>query len=164
MVGQHARLPDIVPHHREGAAARLPYGGAQYKVSEICGFCVICSPIVLLLKEASPMYIRTTTYAYNPAQADELLQLNDEHLIPRLGQLPVSSATPTAWTRKLAGASPSPFGRVGKPPMAFGQPWAGWCSSSRRSGWSSIPPRSIKSPVRLKEEQQNKGWDDDRPY
>ena len=34
------------------------------------------------------MYIRTTTYAYNPAQADELLQLNDEHLIPRLRQLP----------------------------------------------------------------------------
>ena len=34
------------------------------------------------------MYFRTTTYAYNPAQADELLQLNDEHLIPRLRQLP----------------------------------------------------------------------------
>ncbi len=34
------------------------------------------------------MYIRTTTYAYNPALADELMQLNDEHLIPRLRQLP----------------------------------------------------------------------------
>ena len=34
------------------------------------------------------MYIHTTTYAYNPALADELLQLNDEHLIPRLRQLP----------------------------------------------------------------------------
>ena len=34
------------------------------------------------------MYIRTTTYAYNPAQADELLQLNDDRLIPFLRQLP----------------------------------------------------------------------------
>ena len=29
MVGQHARLPDIAPHHREGAAARLPHGGVH---------------------------------------------------------------------------------------------------------------------------------------
>ena len=34
------------------------------------------------------MFIRTTTYSYNPAQADELLQLNDEQLIPFLRQLP----------------------------------------------------------------------------
>lgn len=34
------------------------------------------------------MYIRTTTYTYDPAREDALRQLNDEHLIPLLGQLP----------------------------------------------------------------------------
>ncbi len=34
------------------------------------------------------MFMRTTTYTYNPAQEEALLQLNDEHLIPLLRQLP----------------------------------------------------------------------------
>ena len=34
------------------------------------------------------MFMRTTTYTYNPAQEAELLQLNDQHLIPLLHQLP----------------------------------------------------------------------------
>ncbi len=34
------------------------------------------------------MFMRTTTYTYNPAQEAELLQLNDQHLIPLLRQLP----------------------------------------------------------------------------
>jgi len=34
------------------------------------------------------VFIRTTTYSYNPLQEDELLLLNDEHLIPLLRQLP----------------------------------------------------------------------------
>lgn len=34
------------------------------------------------------MYIRTTTYAYDPALEEALRRLNDEHLIPLLGQLP----------------------------------------------------------------------------
>ena len=38
--------------------------------------------------KAANVFIRTTTYSYNPAQADELLQLNDDHLIPFLRQLP----------------------------------------------------------------------------
>ncbi len=34
------------------------------------------------------MFMRTTTYTYDPAQEAALLQLNDEHLIPLLRQLP----------------------------------------------------------------------------
>lgn len=39
-------------------------------------------------QKAPDVYIRTTTYTYDPAREEALRRLNDEHLIPLLHQLP----------------------------------------------------------------------------
>jgi len=66
--------------------------------SKNCHFTLIltsteCEKIIVILslhpyRKAPNVYIRTTTYTYNPAQENELRQLNDGQLIPFLHQLP----------------------------------------------------------------------------
>lgn len=81
------------------------------------------------------MFMRTTTYTYNPAQEGALLHLNDQHLIPLLHQLPgFVSYTYGLDAAHLPRASLSPSGRAGKPPKVSAPLWAAWCKSFRRSG------------------------------
>ena len=59
---------------------RMPSQEASNLEYWVKGFCVVVWEV--------NMYIRVTTFSYDPARAQEVVQFNDEHLIPTTRRIP----------------------------------------------------------------------------